>query len=111
MKQLITDRINKTMLIIAGYMAIMWTNIYWTLCDIFDDIQKVSGNAQSKIIETATVLLPLVIVIDILCIVFTRDQRKIALEASILITAIVAFVALLIINNGDIATTLKNLVV
>lgn len=110
MKQVITDRINKTMFVIAGYMAIMWANTYWTLCDIFDDIQIVSGNAQSKIIETATVLLPLIIVIDILCIVFTRDQRKIQLEVSILITAIVAFIALLIINNGDIAATLKDLV-
>lgn len=92
-----------------GVAFITFATINPALCTIFEDIKTVAGNTQNELVSLAETLLPLIIIIDILAIIFTRDQKKLQMEIGILVSAIIGYLALLIVANGTLSTTLKNL--
>lgn len=114
-------RKNKTLCVIAklcgkiknffAFIALTSINSYLVLCgDFFDDINRVTSNTQSKIVDTCGTLLPLVAICDVIAIIFTRDPRKVNVEIGLFIGAIVGFLIILVINGGNLTPTLKNLV-
>lgn len=110
MKSKIKNYIVKIATSVMTYLSILWANTYMAYCDVFDDIGNAGGKFQSKLVNLVTVLFPLIIIIDIVCIVFTRDQKKLGMEIGILVSSIIGFLVMLIINNGTLVDTLKNLI-
>ncbi len=94
----------------ATYIAVLWANTYMMYCDIFDDIGNAGVTFQDKLVATVTILLPLIVIIDIVAIVITRDQRKLAFEITLLISSVIGFIAMLIIDKGTLVDTLKTIV-
>ena len=111
MKNKIMENWKKLTVLVSGYLVTMWANTYFVLCStIWDDIETVSSNTQTQLVSAAKALLPLVIIIDIICIIFTRDQKKLSAEIGILVASIIGFIAMLLVDKGTLVNTLTNLV-
>ena len=109
MKKKAVDKLYSLYTLVAGYLFVSYLETQMAMCDIFGDIETISNNIVSRVVQVATAILPVVFVITLLCIIFTRDQKKLAQEYTILISSAVAFIALLVIQKGNLAETLQGL--
>jgi len=108
--QKVKKNIEKVTTYVLCLAAVVLTNIERAYCDIFDEVQDIATQLQWDLVDTVTVLFPLVAMVDIGFIIFTRDQRKIQMELFILGASILGFIAMLVINGGSFVETLQNLV-
>ena len=86
---------------------------YWqlriTYSDAFDQAQQAVSRTQNRLVGLAKVLFPFSLVILIIAILFTHDQKALATELKTALIICVAYVALLIVTSGGFAETFSNL--
>lgn len=78
-------------------------------CDIFDTAEQGIGNLMSKCLSLAFKLFPLAIVIDIVVIFFTHDQRKMEAEIKILVGLCLCLVLLLFVEADMLIPTIRGI--
>lgn len=105
----VRKKMAKHIMSMVAYIVTIMTSTCMVFCDIFDDIQTAGLTFQDKFVTTVTVLFPLVAIVDIVFIIFTRDQRKLQAELTVLGGSVIGFVAMLIINGGTVVDTLKTI--
>lgn len=91
-----------------GALAVARAN-YLVYSDAFDDATKAVTGLQGKLTGLAAVLFPLAIVICAISMFFTRDQKKFDAEKHILIGCCLAYALLVLVNKGNIISTIENL--
>lgn len=77
--------------------------------DIFVTAEKVIGRVQTKVVSIGKKLFPLALVIAVVSLFITHDERKLQIEIKILICLCVAYALLLLIDSGSFTTTINNL--
>lgn len=80
-----------------------------TYCDVFDTAELGISSLQTKLTSLAFKLFPLAIVIDIVVIFFTHDQRKMELEIKILVGLCLCLVLLLFVEADMLVPTIRGL--
>lgn len=93
----------------AWYLLVQSRATYLVYCDAFDDAAKGVKSLQTKFTTLAEVLFPLAIVICAICMFFTRDQRKFETERSIMIGCVLAYALIVLVNKGNLVSTIKGL--
>jgi len=99
-----------------GVFLIYLLNIAPVVCDdIFVIIQNLGKVIYGKLSGTLIALAPLVFLVDLVILFFTRDQRKFEVEKKILIYAAATFFGIVILDatifSGEGMTQLKNTIV
>ena len=89
-------------------MAFMGTMAFSTGTDVFSAAGEAATSAQSAFFDLATKLLPLVIIIDAVFMLVSTDEKAIATGKKLLIGCIVAYVIIILANNGAIMNTITN---
>lgn len=89
--------------------SMVLTNFYIAHSDAFDEASKVVSSTQSKIVDLAKVLFPFSLVCLIVAILFTHDQKALAVELKTALVICVAYAALLLVTTGDLAGTISGL--
>jgi len=77
--------------------------------DIFSVAEGAVDSVQDKLVSLGTKLFPLALVICIVSLFITHDERKLQIELKILITLCVCYALLLLIDNGTFVTTVKSI--
>ncbi len=93
--------------------AMMLMNIQYLYCDTFEAAGTAAGNLFSKLKGLADKIFPLALVVTAICMFFTRDDKKFAMERKILIGICAAYLILQIVAIGsgsDISQTIQNLI-
>jgi len=101
--------------LVLGAFLIYSANIASVACDdIFEIVANIGSTFYSKLSSTLIVLAPVVFLVDLFILFVTRDQRKLEVEKKILITSVVTFFGILILDatlfSGSGMTDLKNTV-
>ncbi len=79
-------------------------------CDIFASVQNFLKKLMTSIVNLADVGLPCVVAIDLVMIIFMPgDQKAKAARWAVLVGAIIAYVALRLVNAGELSSTLNTL--
>ena len=84
-------------------------NMQITYADAFEQATRAVGAAQSSIVNVAKVLFPFSLVILIIAILFTHDQKALATELKTALIICVAYVVLLIVADAGFANTFQNI--
>ncbi len=82
---------------------------YMIYSDAFDSATTAASTLQGKLYTLAQTLFPLAIVITAIAMLFTRDQKKFDAEKHILIGCCLAFALLVLVDQGNLVTTIKGL--
>ncbi len=86
---------------------------YWqlrlTYCNAFEEAEKAVTNTQTRLVSLAKVLFPFSLVILIIAILFTHDQKALATELKTALIICVAYVALLLVTSGGFTDTFASL--
>lgn len=77
--------------------------------DVFDVATTASSDLIGKFSNLANAVFPLALIVCGVCMLFTHDQRKFELEKSILIGIFLAYVLILLAQNGTILRTIQNI--
>lgn len=78
--------------------------------DAFDMAGDAITTTQDKAVAIAKKLMPLALVVCIIAILVSHDERAMAIEKKIALTICVAYIALLLISNGAVQNTLDSLI-
>ena len=95
----------------AAFLAIVEARANYLVMstDAFAQAEGATNNLKTKLISLGGALFPLAIVIDCICMFFTRDQRAFNVEARILIGCCLAYALLVLVSKGAVVTTITNL--
>ena len=91
-----------------GTLCIAKTN-YILSTDAFTQAGTAVDNLQSKLITLAGKIFPLALVVTIIAMFFTRDQKKFDTEKTILIGLCIAYALLILVSKGAVVTTITSL--
>lgn len=80
-----------------------------TYCDVFDTAEAGVTSLVSKLTSLAFKLFPLAIVIDIVVIFFTHDQRKMEMEIKVLVGLCLCLVLLLFVEADMLVPTIRGI--
>ena len=89
-----------------------WVNqacVYSSLTGAFKSIGDTTTNAQNQIVALAKVLFPFSLVILIIAILFTHDQKALQVELKTALVICVAYAALLIVSGSGFVSTFDTL--
>lgn len=75
----------------------------------FDAAQNATKSLQKYIVSLSKTLLPFALIVLIVSILFTHDQKALQMELKTALIVCVAYIALLIIDSGALMNTLENL--
>ena len=106
MMQSIKQKVISTALVVSA-------NITATIAahsDAFDSATKATTTLQNNIVKLCKVLFPFSLVILIVAILFTHDQKALQVELKTALLICLAYVALLIITGSGFLDTFTNLV-
>lgn len=78
-------------------------------CDAFDAAGEAANNLKTKFVEVAEKLFPLSMVILIIAILITHDQKMMTMELKVGAGLCVAYIALRIVNSDAFMETFTNL--
>ncbi len=78
--------------------------------DAFDKAEKAVDKTYDKIIGFADKLFPFSLVVLIIAILFTHDQKALAAEIKTAVMICIAYVLLLIVESGDFLKTFSGLI-
>ncbi len=78
--------------------------------DAFDQAEKAIDGTYDKITNFADKLFPFSLVVLIIAILFTHDQKALAAEIKTAVMICIAYVLLLIVESGDFLKTFSGLI-
>lgn len=77
--------------------------------DVFTVAESAVDSIVGKLVSLGTKLFPLALVICIISLFITHDERKLGMEIKILITLCIAYALLLMIDNGIFTNTVTDI--
>lgn len=96
----------------AGLIAAAAVNAcvpYYSSSDPFQRASTATSKLTSSLVSIARVLLPLSLVVLIIAILFTHDQKALSAELKTAALLCVAYIALIIVSNPQFSDWLKTL--
>ncbi len=75
--------------------------------DLFSKSESILGEAQGKLVHFAMALFPVSLIVLILNLFFTKDDRKIGLIGKACIVVCVATALIMVIDAGTVLSTLE----
>lgn len=90
-------------------LCIAKTNYIMSTTDAFDQAGTAVDNLKGKLITFGGKVFPLALVVTIVCMFFTRDQKKFDIERTILIGLCVTYALLILVSKGAVVSTITNL--
>ena len=78
-------------------------------CDAFDSAITATNALKDRVVELAKVLLPFSLIVLIVLILFTHDQKALQMELKTALILCVAYIFLLIIDSDAFMETFDNL--
>lgn len=76
--------------------------------DLFTKTEGVLGDTQSKLVHLAMAIFPVSLIVLILTLFFTKDERKIGIVGKACIVVCVAAVLIMLVDAGLVLQTLKD---
>lgn len=102
------------LLSLAAVLCVMAFNAFCpglAFCnDLFDTAETSLGDLQSKIVNLSFAIFPVALIVLLVLIAVTHNEKKISLYRSLLITVCIVEGAILLVNNGYVLSLIKELV-
>lgn len=75
--------------------------------DLFEKTEGVLGDTQGKLVHLAMAIFPVSLIVLILNLFFTKDERKVGMIGKACIVVCVAAALIMIIDSGTVLETIK----
>lgn len=96
-----------TILCLAALTYFLPTPVF---CDLFSEAKEITESTQDKIVDLAIAICPLALIVVLVLMLTTHNDKKLSVYKSIAITILVVFFLILLVDKGLVTDFIQNLV-